>query len=332
MGDNILAERIVFVSYAHEDKDRIKPIISYFAELGFLIWTDEQIHAGSSFRLVIQEALDSAACVIVFWTSISINSKFVFSEVERAKKRGILVPLKLDLEAMVPVGFSEMHNIEIFGEFDPKSSNAKTLVRNIKRVLKVPAEIGHAGTLADNDWIVSQTDSATAELRRLVSKIGKISQLVLLVADSSSTICGALAEVEKTYKSVLKAIQDFIEPALDGDSIKPISYAKLARRSLSVDIRKGRGHCKRILAYYATVGGLREKLLKKKSEDELVEIDEIFGRLGTADGDLFRQLEDIGQILTNESRVIVGLFASGQNKQGRQHIIAANQKLGPLED
>jgi hypothetical protein len=141
-----------------------------------------------------------------------------------------------------------------------------------------------------------------------------------------------LSEVEKTYKSVLNAIQVFIEPALGVERVDAKSYAKLARRSLSTDIRNGRGHCKRILAYYATVGGLREKLLAETSEAEVAEIDEIFIRLGTADADLFEQLEEVGGVLTNESRVIVGLLASGQEKQGRDRIMAAYEKLTSLED
>ncbi|GAB6191434.1 toll/interleukin-1 receptor domain-containing protein [Desulfocastanea catecholica] len=333
MKDINVLDRTIFVSYAHEDRERIKPIVSYLAETGFSIWWDQQIPPGSNFRYVIQEALESAACAVVFWTNNSIKSDFIWSEVQKAKDRGVLVPVKLDEDADIPLGFSEMHHIELFGSITTKSSGVKKLIHSLKQLLRMPTkQEGYAGTLKENDWVVSQTDSATSELKNLVSQIGDISKIILLDDQSNKAIRGALAEVEKTYKSVLKAIQEFIEPALGVDRVDAKSYAKLARRSLATDIRNGRGHCKRILAYYATVGGMREKLTAEKSEKELAEIDSIFGRLGSADGDLFEQLEEIGRVLTNESRVIVGLLASGQEKQGRERIIAANEKLTSLED
>lgn len=333
MKDINTVDRTIFVSYAHEDLERIKPVVSYLAETGLSIWWDQQISPGSNFRYVIQEALESAACAIVFWTKNSINSDFVWSEVQKAKDKGALVPVKLDKDADIPLGFSEMHHIELFGPVTPKSPGVKKLIRSVKQLLRMPTEqVGYVGTLKENDWVVSRADSATSELKNLVSQIGDISKIILLDDQSNKTIRGALTEVEKTYKSVLKAIQEFVEPALNVDQVNAKSYAKLARRSLATDIRNGRGHCKRILAYYATVGGLREKLIAEKSEEELAEIDSIFGRLGTADGDLFERLEEVGRVLTNESRVIVRLLASGQETQGRERIIAANEKLTSLED
>jgi hypothetical protein len=333
MKDTNTLDRTIFVSYAHKDRERIEPIVSYLSETGFSIWWDQEIQPGSNFRHFILEALKSAACAVVFWTNNSIKSDFIWSEVQKAKERGVLVPVKLDEDADIPLGFSEMHHIELFGPITPNSPGVKKLIHRLKQLLRMPTEqVGYGGTLKENDYVVSQADSATSELKNLVSQIGNISKIILLDDQSNKALRGALTEVEKTYKSVLKAIQEFIEPALGVDRVDAKSYAKLARRSLATDIRNGRGHCKRILAYYATVGGLREKLTVTKSEKELAEIDSTFGKLGTADSDLFEQLEEIGRVLTNESRVIVGLLASGQDKQGRERIIAAHERLTSLED
>ena len=333
MKDIDRVDRTIFVSYARVDYKRVKRIISYLAKSGLSIWWDQNIRPGSNFRYVIQEALESAACAIVFWTKNSIKSDFVWSEVEKAKKRGVLVPVKLDEDAEIPVGFSEMHHIELFGQVRLESLGVKRLIKSIDQLVSMPTkQLSDPGTLEDNDWVVSEADSATAEIKTLVSKIGDFRKAILLDGRSNKDIRGALTEVEKTYKSVLKAIQRFVEPALDVDRLKAKSYAKLARRSLQADIRNGRGHCKRILAYYARVGGLREKLIEEISENELDEIDNLFGRLGTADGDLFERLEEVGRVLTNESRVIVGLLASGQENQARKRVISAREKLIKLED
>jgi len=326
-------ENTVFISYAHIDRPRIKPIVSYLTESGLSIWMDEKIGAGSFYRLAIQEALDKAACAIVFWTNNSIKSDFVWDEVERAKNRGVLIPVKLDEKAEIPLGFGQMQYIDLLGQVTPSSPGFKKLLNTIKETIAMPTkQLGNLGTLHENSWTIPNADYATTTIKALVSQIGDFSNAVLLDNEFNQDIRGALIEVEKTYKAVLQAIEYFIEPAIDIDHLNVKSYSKLAGRSLQADIRNGRGHCKRVLAYYVKFGGLREKLIDEMDPKDLEEIDDIFGRLGAADGDLFEMLEEVGGVLTNESRVIVGLLASGQDKLARERILSAREKLRDLED
>jgi hypothetical protein len=64
----------------------------------------------------------------------------------------------------------------------------------------------------------------------------------------------------------------------------------------------------------------------------LKEADETFSMLGTADGDLFRNMNDIGALLQNESAVIINMLAAGQNDAAKARILRARQRLKPLRD
>lgn len=47
---------------------------------------------GQSFSKVLEEALNSAKCVVVLWSKTSVASDWVQNEAAEGKRRGILVP------------------------------------------------------------------------------------------------------------------------------------------------------------------------------------------------------------------------------------------------
>jgi len=105
----------------------------------------------------------------------------------------------------------------------------------------------------------------------------------------------------------------------------------MERGELITLIDNNRGHCTRIVEYYARVGGLRDWLEPRLKPDKLKALDEAFGQLGNADGDLFEHLVGIGDVLTGEASAIVGLLLSGQQKIARERILDGRKKLLPLE-
>jgi hypothetical protein len=78
---------LVFVSYAHEDRERVEPLVRFLAPR-FNVWWDRQIELGKFWRQTLMHQLDSAGCVIVVWTTQSVAHEFIWSEVERVKDRG----------------------------------------------------------------------------------------------------------------------------------------------------------------------------------------------------------------------------------------------------
>ena len=86
----------VFVSYASEDLDRVKPLIAAFEEQGWKVWWDKELVVGPSYEDKIEAALEAARCVVVVWSSHSIKSQWVRTEAHEGFEREILVPLLLD--------------------------------------------------------------------------------------------------------------------------------------------------------------------------------------------------------------------------------------------
>ena len=64
----------IFISYAREDRSRVKPIAEALEDQDWSVWWDPQIPPGKTFFGVIKAALDAAKCVLVLWSEQSIDS------------------------------------------------------------------------------------------------------------------------------------------------------------------------------------------------------------------------------------------------------------------
>ena len=83
----------IFLSYASEDRERVRPLAEALDRQGWEVWWDRIIPAGKTFDEVIDEQLAAARSVVVVWTSISVKKNWVLEEAEDGRKRGILFPV-----------------------------------------------------------------------------------------------------------------------------------------------------------------------------------------------------------------------------------------------
>ncbi|TLU87428.1 MAG: TIR domain-containing protein [Chlorobium sp.] len=95
----------IFISYSHKDEERVKPIIEKLEKRGRSVFWDRHIPAAQTWHNYIGEALNTSSCVLVVWSRHSIISESVIEEAVIAKKRGVLVPLRID-DIDPPLGFS----------------------------------------------------------------------------------------------------------------------------------------------------------------------------------------------------------------------------------
>lgn len=94
----------VFISYASEDRNRVRPLAEALQNRGFNVWWDRSLAAGQDYAAVIERELKGAKAVIVVWTQSSALSNFVRDEAGRARDEGRLVPVLLD-RVSIPLGF-----------------------------------------------------------------------------------------------------------------------------------------------------------------------------------------------------------------------------------
>lgn len=77
-------EPYAFVSYAHNDKEIVYPILSTLNQKGFHIWYDEGILVPDNWENEIMEYLVPAKCVIIFISNNAMESKYVKFEIHQA--------------------------------------------------------------------------------------------------------------------------------------------------------------------------------------------------------------------------------------------------------
>ncbi len=104
----------VFVSYAREDEPRIARLAHALEGTGKTVFWDHRIPAGKPWRSWIGQALKSARCVVVVWTRSSVESEWVITEAEEARRRSVLVPVLLD-RVDPPFGFAEIQAADLSG-------------------------------------------------------------------------------------------------------------------------------------------------------------------------------------------------------------------------
>jgi hypothetical protein len=136
----------IFVSYASEDKARIKPLVEALQQHGWTIWWDRTILAGKIWEREIEAALAGSRCVIVVWSEASVQSDWVWTEADEGKRRGILVPVLLDL-VTIPLAFRRIHAANLVGwNGETANSEFEELARAVTALLGSSAPLAAGGT------------------------------------------------------------------------------------------------------------------------------------------------------------------------------------------
>ena len=128
----------IFISYASEDRSRVRLLADALSGYGWSVWWDRQIPAGRTFDEVITEALDAARCVVVVWSRDSVASSWVREEADEGRKRGVLIPVLID-QISPPLGFGRIHAASMT-EWDggQEAEVFQKLAADVARVIGAP--------------------------------------------------------------------------------------------------------------------------------------------------------------------------------------------------
>ena len=137
----------IFLSYASEDRPWVRSLVSTLERQGWSVWWDRTILPGKTFDQAIQEALDTAKCMIVVWSEASVESDWVKAEAAEGVRRRILVPVLID-DVRLPLEFRRIqaahlldwHGTEPHPEFDKVVQAVTHLVGFQKQLERTEAE------------------------------------------------------------------------------------------------------------------------------------------------------------------------------------------------
>jgi eukaryotic-like serine/threonine-protein kinase len=129
----------VFLSYARADRPRAKLLFDALHSHGLSVWWDPKIMPGESWRGTIRRALADAKCVIVLWSTTSVESRWVQAEAEEASNRGNLFPVLID-DVSPPIGFGGIQNANLIG-WTGSTDNEE--IRNLSEAIRTKlSELG----------------------------------------------------------------------------------------------------------------------------------------------------------------------------------------------
>lgn len=183
----------VFLSYASQDRLRIKPLAEALEARGFSVWWDRALGAGEDYAAVITRELRAAKAVVVVWTEASASSTFVRDEAGRARDEGRLIPVMLD-QVEIPLGFGAFQ-AEDFTRWNGRSEAAQ--VQLLEEALRAKLE----GRSIDGGAVA-------ARRRRLMTRIRLVSVL---------TVVGAVIGIAAGLNNIFGFVGDDPPPIVQQD-------------------------------------------------------------------------------------------------------------------
>ncbi|NTV66381.1 MAG: SUMF1/EgtB/PvdO family nonheme iron enzyme [Chlorobaculum sp.] len=102
----------IFLSYSQKDKERVRPLVVHFERLGWSVFWDQHIPVGEDWDEYIEQRLNASRCVVVAWSTHSVNSRWVKEEARAGREKDILIPLKID-QINPPFGFGSIQTADL---------------------------------------------------------------------------------------------------------------------------------------------------------------------------------------------------------------------------
>jgi len=125
----------IFISYTRADKERAEHLAEAFSRQGWSVWWDREIPPGKSFDETIENALNSARCIIVLWSRDSVSSRWVKTEAAEGAERGILVPALID-KVQIPLEFKRIEAADLSDwQGDSPHSEFDQLLKTVASIL-----------------------------------------------------------------------------------------------------------------------------------------------------------------------------------------------------
>jgi formylglycine-generating enzyme required for sulfatase activity len=132
----------IFLSYASEDRERVRPLVEALTQQGWSVFWDRNIPGGRTWQEVLEEELQAASSLVVVWSENSIKRKWVMEEADEGiRNRLPIFPVLIDA-VLPPLEFRSKQTVNLSAwDGDTKSFAFQNLVRNIRKTLGQPTRL-----------------------------------------------------------------------------------------------------------------------------------------------------------------------------------------------
>ena len=148
----------IFISYKREEQATARNLANALESEGWTVWWDPKLRTGENFDDAIEKALNEAKCVIVMWSSLSVNSEYIKNEATEALEQKKLVPVKIE-DVNLPFRFKRIQTQSLL---DWDGSRASRDFR--KLVGDISAKLGDSGEIIP-DHTEQAADRQRPEIR-----------------------------------------------------------------------------------------------------------------------------------------------------------------------
>jgi adenylate cyclase len=201
----------IFVSYSRSDKARVAPLVAAFEAQGWSVWWDPEITPGDEFDALIGAELESARAVVVVWTPLSVDSRWVKGEARDAADRGVLVPVRFE-SARLPIDVRAIHTTELDGWAGNRDSvpfkalcvalESKLKLSARKAAAQSPKEMRAAVAIcvlpfANMSGDPEQEYFSDGITEDIITDLGKVSALSIVSRNTAFSFKGATVDVAK---------------------------------------------------------------------------------------------------------------------------------------
>ena len=216
----------IFLSYAHEDKDRVLDLYKKLNKDGYNAWIDdEKILPGQDWDLEINSAITASDVIILCLTNVSIQKE---GYVQREMKKAIdlaqeilsdtifIIPARLD-ECEVPREISKQQYVDLFSE-----TGYEKLISSLKQKanqLNAPIPQKAARVEAEN-----RPNNKLIKLREIAEQL--CAQANLALQENQEALTPALQGLETTKQAVEKMVGIFHRQKSRGFFAKHEAYLR----------------------------------------------------------------------------------------------------------
>jgi hypothetical protein len=142
----------IFISYKREEQPLARKLADALESEGWTVWWDPNLRAGEHFDEVIEKALNEARCVIVIWSKLSVQSRYVRNEATYALENGKLVPVAIETVDL-PFRFKGVHTLSLLGWDGSRDfSQFRRLVDDIAAIVETDEENRRRNARPNPPW------------------------------------------------------------------------------------------------------------------------------------------------------------------------------------